>query len=70
MKANPSEKIKRFMAQKGLKQAGLAVLLGVNQGTVSRLLSGKRSLSLPLAVKLRKTIGIDPSEWPSKQERS
>lgn len=40
-----------------------AALGGMDLGNLSRYLTGKRSLSLPLLVKLGTVFGVDPRDW-------
>lgn len=49
------------MYERKLKQKDLAALLGVSAARLSEILSGKRKVSLNLAKRLHRELGIDPA---------
>ena len=48
------------MAKRSWDQSRLAAELGINKGTVSRLLSGGRGIGVGLAVRISRRLLIDP----------
>lgn len=50
-----------LLAQQGISQTELAARLGVSQGTVSRLVSGKTQFTAQWIERLAHTLGVSPS---------
>lgn len=48
---------------RGLHQAQVAELLGINQASLSNLETGVRTPSLELAAKIEREFGIKAAEW-------
>jgi transcriptional regulator with XRE-family HTH domain len=56
------EKIKALREERGLTQGDLAALIGVTQGRISHCESGKRPVSLKMAVKITCALDLDKDE--------
>lgn len=54
-----SEKIEERMSALNLKQRDTAKLLGISEGRMSELLSGKRRVSIRIAKRLRDSLNIN-----------
>lgn len=57
-----------YIEEAGLSQAALADALGVNKGTLSRLLNGQISLSPVMAVRLHRVLGRSAESWLRLQQ--
>lgn len=57
------EQARRALADKGWTQRRLARELGVSRGTVSRWLSGARTPSLRMAVRVHELLGVPEDAW-------
>ncbi len=55
--------IKEVLKQRGLKQNDLAVRLGVNRVSLSRLLSDKNDMRMSTIKKIAEAIGCDVTEF-------
>jgi DNA-binding XRE family transcriptional regulator len=53
------------MEERGISQRMLALRAGVSHSSVSRLLSGDRSPSLPTAIALLRVLAVDPLAFGS-----
>ena len=56
-----------FMKPNKINQTDLALVLGVADSTVSRLIKGKSALSIDLAIRLEKVFGVPAVNWMSWQ---
>lgn len=56
---NNVEKIRK---ERGLRQAELAEILGVQQSTISHIETRKRNISMPLAIKLAEVLNVTIDE--------
>lgn len=66
--STPGEILKEeYMTPYNLTNNKLAEMLGVNEGTLSRLVNGKVSLSSDMALRLGKVLGTTPMFWINLQ---
>lgn len=56
--------IAKAMRKHGLSQVALAARLGINQGNLSRILSGKQAPGPATKVAFERELGIAPDAWP------
>jgi len=63
----PGEYIYDEMQARGMKQVELAVKLGLSKSEVSLIIHGKRSITVPIAVKLEQIFDIDAEFWMNLQ---
>ena len=63
------EYIGEEMEARGMKQVELAKALDISKSEISLILSGKRSLTIPMALKLEKAWGINALLWMRLQVR-
>lgn len=59
----PGEKLRKFLADRGIKQSFFAEQIGISSPTMSQLTNGKVSPSLKLAARIEEKTGIAPREW-------
>jgi len=59
----PGEYIKDEMSARGMKQVDLASALGLSKSEISLLLSGKRNITVMIAIQLEKIFDIDAETW-------
>lgn len=63
----PIPRLRKWLAKRGLRQHELAKMLGIRDATVSRYLTGQRSMPAAVALKLAELTGI-PAEELSNRE--
>lgn len=63
----PGEFLQDEMDARGMKQVDLVKELGLSKSEVSLIISGKRSITVPIAIKLEKIFGIDAEVWMNLQ---
>ena len=64
---HPGELIKDELKERGLTQKKLAEMTGIKASVISETISGKRSVSLNMAVKLEKALAIPADMWMNLQ---
>lgn len=64
---HPGELIKDELKERGLTQKQLAEMTGIKPSVISETISGKRSVSLNMAVALEKALGIPADMWMNLQ---
>ena len=62
--------IKEVLKQRGLKQNDLAVRLGINRVSLSRLLSDKNDMRMSTIKKIAEAIGCDVTEFFAPAENA
>ena len=67
MATHPGELIKDELKERGLTQKRLAEMTGIKASVISETISGKRSISLNMAVALEKALGIPADMWINLQ---
>ena len=67
MATHPGELIKDELKERGLTQKRLAEMTGINASVISETISGKRSVSMNMAVALEKALGISADMWMNLQ---
>lgn len=60
--------IKVELAERGMEQRGLADALGIESATLSRYMTGKRSMPMPTFVKVAETFNLSPYELMKRAE--
>lgn len=60
---HPGNILKKELAARGLKKNFFAEKLGMHASQLSDLLSGKRHVNAPLAIKLEELLDIDAAFW-------
>lgn len=64
---HPGELIKDELKERGLTQKKLAEMTGIKASVISETISGKRSVSMNMAVALDKALGIPAEMWMNLQ---
>lgn len=64
---HPGELIKDELKERGLTQKKLAEMTGIKASVISETISGKRSVSMNMAVALEKALGIPAEMWMNLQ---
>lgn len=64
---HPGELIKDELKERGLTQKKLAEMTGIKASVISETISGKRSVSMNMAVALEKVLGIPAEMWMNLQ---
>ena len=64
---HPGELIKDELKERGLTQKKLAEMTGLKASVISETITGKRSVSLNMAVALEKALGIPADIWMNLQ---
>ena len=64
---HPGELIKDELKERGITQKRLAEMTGIKASVISETISGKRSVSLNMAVALEKALGIPADMWMNIQ---
>lgn len=64
---HPGELIKDELKERGLTQKLLSEMTGIKPSVISETISGKRSVSLNMAVALEKALGIPANMWMNLQ---
>ena len=62
-KASPPAVLEHLLESAGISQAELARQAGISRSTISQILSGERSISVPAACKLGKYFGLSASSF-------
>lgn len=65
----PGEYITDELEARGMKQVELAEELGLSKSEVSLIIHGKRSITVPIALKLERIFEIDAEFWMTLQIR-
>ena len=55
--------LKRFIKATGKKNKTFAKYIGLEESNLSSIISGKRKINIPLALKLEQIFGVNPSWW-------
>jgi len=63
----PGQFLAGLLDEMGITQTDLAARLGVTRATVSRLIQGRRSLTLDMAQRLGRFFGDGPGVWMQMQ---
>lgn len=58
-----AKSVREALESLGQNEAWLGRQLNVGTGSVSRWLSGERSMNLPMALKIQALLGVDTSLW-------
>ena len=64
---HPGEFLSEEMEARGIKQVDLANELGLSKTEVNLVVHGKRGITVPLAVKLERLLGISAETWMNLQ---
>ena len=64
---HPGELIKDELKERGLTQKKLAEMTGLKASVISETITGKRSVSLNMAIALEKALGIPADMWMNLQ---
>lgn len=64
---HPGELIKDELKERGLTQKRLSEMTGIQASVISETITGKRSISLNMAIALEKSLGIPASMWMNLQ---
>ncbi len=64
---HPGELLKEELKERGLSQKRLSEMTDVKASVISEVISGKRSVSLNMAVALEKALGIPAEMWMNLQ---
>jgi len=64
---HPADHIREYLAERNWKQADLARATGLGTGRVSEILSGKRKVTLHIALRLEKALGLKAYIWVGLQ---
>lgn len=64
---HPGELIRDELRVRGLTQKRLAEMTGIKASVISETITGKRSVSLNMAVTLEKALGIPADMWMNLQ---
>lgn len=67
MAVHPTEMIKDEIKERGMSQKELAERLDMKPSNLSRMFNAKEDITIPLATKLEKALGIDASFWLNAQ---
>ena len=67
MATHPGELIKDELKERGLTQKQLAEMTGIKASVISETITGKRAVSLNMAVALEKALGIPADMWMNLQ---
>jgi len=63
----PGTYIAEEMEARGMKQVELAAELGLSKSEMSLIIHGKRSITIPIAIKLERLFKIDAEIWMNIQ---
>lgn len=64
---HPGEFLSEEMEAQGLKQVELAKELGLSKTEINLVVHGKRGITVPLAIKLEKVLGVRAETWMNLQ---
>lgn len=64
---HPGELIKDELKERGLTQKRLSEITGIQASVISETITGKRSISLNMAIALEKALGIPADMWMNLQ---
>lgn len=64
---HPGEFLSEEMEAQGLKQVELAKELGLSKTEINLVVHGKRGITVPLAIKLEKVLGVSAKTWMNLQ---
>lgn len=64
---HPGELIKDELKERGLTQKRLSEITGIQASVISETITGKRSISLNMAIALEKSLGIPADMWMNLQ---
>jgi HTH-type transcriptional regulator/antitoxin HigA len=64
---HPGAFLSEEMEAQGLKQVELAKELGLSKTEINLVVHGKRGITVPLALKLEKVLGVSAETWMSLQ---
>jgi HTH-type transcriptional regulator/antitoxin HigA len=64
---HPGAFLSEEMEARGLKQVELAKELGLSKTEINLVVHGKRGITVPLAIKLEKVLGVSAETWMSLQ---
>ena len=64
---HPGELIKDELKERGLTQKRLSEMTGIQASVISETITGKRSISLNMAIALEKALGIPADIWMNLQ---
>lgn len=67
MATHPGELIKDELKERGLTQRQLSEMTGIKPSVISETVTGKRSVSLNMALALEKAFGVPADYWMSLQ---
>jgi transcriptional regulator with XRE-family HTH domain len=68
LEAAISIQIKVELADREMDQRGLADAVGIESATLSRYMTGKRSMPMPTFFKVAETLGLTPRELMQRAE--
>ena len=55
--------LKKFIKATGKKNKVFAKYIGIEESNLSSIISGRRKINIPLALKLEQIFGVNPSWW-------
>ena len=67
MATHPGELIRDELKSRGLTQKRLSEMTGLKESVISETITGKRAVSLNMAVALEKTLGLPADMWMNLQ---
>lgn len=67
MATHPGTILKYELEERGLTQKAFAEQIGMRPSHLSELLNGKRSMTIAIADKIEKALGIDSQSWMNLQ---
>lgn len=60
---SPGQKIKKLMKEHGYSSKYVAMTIGIREQTFSHYKRDQRKITIEIAVKLSKVLGLEPLEW-------
>ncbi len=66
---HPGRVLKKELQSRGIKQKDFAETIGMSPSNLSELICGKRNVTMTIAIKLEKALGIPYLNWMNLQNR-
>lgn len=67
MAIHPGEVLREELRERGITQKAFAEMIGMRASHLNELINGKRSMTISIADKLEKALGIDSISWMNLQ---
>ncbi|MBQ0069476.1 MAG: HigA family addiction module antidote protein [Bacteroidales bacterium] len=67
MAIHPGEVLREELKERGITQKAFADMIGMRASHLNELINGKRSITITIADKLEKALGIDSISWMNLQ---